>query len=315
MIETEQEQLPLFKKWLTAVRPWALPASTMPVIFGTSLAVVFGNAPPDIFRFLLALLAMVILHSAANMMSDVFDFKRGLDKTVTPVSGAIVRGWITTKEAAVGSVFLFIVGSALGIVLVLLTGTILLIIGAIGVLIGVFYAVLKYHALGDFAVFLNFGILGALGAWVVQTQAFSWLPVIWTVPMAMLVSAILHANNWRDAASDKERKIATIAGLLGDKASAAYYAFLIFGSGAIVIGLIIFPRLFVSQLKPMPLTFLLIILALPNIFKLWARAVHRHKPRQPLDFVILDGATAQHNLIFGLLCTAAVWLEFLLKWG
>jgi 1,4-dihydroxy-2-naphthoate octaprenyltransferase len=133
--------------------------------------------------------------------------------------------------------------------------------------------------------------------------------------MAMLVSAILHANNWRDAASDKERKIATIAGLLGDKASAAYYAFLIFGSGAIVIGLIIFPRLFVSQIKPMPLTFLLCILALPHVFKLWGRAVRRHKPRQPLDFVILDGATAQHNLIFGLLCTAAVWLEFLLKWG
>ncbi|GAH02644.1 unnamed protein product, partial [marine sediment metagenome] len=82
MIETKQEQLSLFKKWLTAVRPWALPASTMPVIFGTSLAVVFGNAPFDIFRFLLALLAMVILHSAANMMSDVFDFKRGLDKMV-----------------------------------------------------------------------------------------------------------------------------------------------------------------------------------------------------------------------------------------
>jgi len=315
MSKTKQEQLSLFKKWLTAVRPWSFPASTMPVIFGTSLAVVFGNAPFDIFRFLLALLAMIILHSAANMMSDVFDFKRGLDKMVTPVSGAIVRGWITTKEAAVGSVLLFIVGSALGIVLVLLTGTILLIIGAIGVFIGVFYAALKYHALGDLAVFLNFGILGALGAWVVQTQSFSWLPVIWTVPMAMLVSAILHANNWRDAASDKERKIATIAGLLGDKASAAYYAFLIFGSVAIVIGLIIFPRLFVSQLKPMPLTFLLCILALPHVFKLWGRAVRRHKPRQPLDFVILDGATAQHNLIFGLLCTAAVWLEFLLKWG
>ncbi len=315
MNETKQEQLSLFKKWLTAVRPWALPASTMPVIFGTSLAVVFGNAPFNIFRFLLALFARVILHSAANMMSDVFDYKRGLDKMVTPVSGAIVRGWITTKEAAVGSVFLFIVGSALGIVLVLLTGTILLIIGAIGVFIGVFYAALKYHALGDFAVFLNFGILGALGAWVVQTQSFSWLPIIWTVPMAMLVSAILHANNWRDAASDKERKIATIAGLLGDKASAAYYAFLIFGSVAIVISLIIFPRLFISQLKPMPLTFLLCILALPHVFKLWGRAVRRHKPRQPLDFVILDGATAQHNLIFGLLCTAAVWLEFLLKWG
>ena len=28
-----------------------------------------------------------------------------------------------------------------------------------------------------------------------------------------------------------------------------------------------------------------------------------------MDFVILDGATAQYNLLFGLLCTAAVWLQ------
>ena len=37
-----------------------------------------------------------------------------------------------------------------------------------------------------------------LGAWVVQTRSFSWIPVLWTVPMSMLVIGILHANNWRD---------------------------------------------------------------------------------------------------------------------
>jgi hypothetical protein len=29
-----------------------------------------------------------------------------------------------------------------------------------------------------------------------------------------------------------------------------------------------------------------------------------------MDFLILDGATANYNLVFGLLCTAAVWLNF-----
>ena len=72
------------RKWLTAARPWALPASTMPVVFGTSLAVVMGGARLDAFRFLLAFLAMMILHGAANMLSDVFDFRRGLDTDVTP---------------------------------------------------------------------------------------------------------------------------------------------------------------------------------------------------------------------------------------
>ena len=164
-------------------------------------------------------------------------------------------------------------------------------------------------------MFLNFGILGALGAWVVQTKSFSWVPVVWTVPMSMLVIAILHANNWRDAISDTERKVKTVASLLGDKGSEAYYAFLIFGSMAIIFGLMIVPRLFALRFPAMPWTFAAVALALPRALMLWGRARRRRAPRQPLDFVILDGATAQYNLLFGLLCTAAVWLQLVLKLG
>lgn len=300
------------KKWITAGRPWSLPASTMPVIFGTSLAVVIGGVSLNVVLFILAFLGMVILHTAANMLSDVFDYKKGLDKMVTPVSGAIVRGYLSTKAVTFGSIVLFLVGSGIGIILVVKTGKILLIIGACGVAIGVFYAFLKYHALGDLGVFLNFGILGALGSWVVQTKSFSWIPVVWVIPMAMLVSAILHANNWRDTASDTESEVTTMASLLGDKSSLYYYGFLIFGPFLIILGLIFIPRLF-TGIRPMPLSFLAVLLALPNALKLWGRGRRRQKPLQPMDFIILDGATAQHNLIFGILCTLSVWLQFILN--
>jgi 1,4-dihydroxy-2-naphthoate octaprenyltransferase len=309
------ESVSTSKKWLTAARPWSFPASSMAVVFGTSLAAVFGGVRLDPFRFLLSLLTMVVLHSAANMLSDVFDFRRGLDKDVTPVSGAVVRGWLSPAAATRGAAALFAVGTALGLVLAAITGWTLLVIGGIGVAVGASYTLLKYHALGDLAVFLNFGILGALGAWVVQTKAFSWIPVVWTVPMSMLVIGILHANNWRDAISDTERKVKTVASLLGDKGSKAYYALLLFGSMALVFGLMIVPRLFVLKFQAMPWTFAAVALALPRALALWGRAVRRFAPRQPLDFVILDGATAQYNLLFGLLCTAAVWLQFVLKLG
>lgn len=302
----------LIKKWVIAARPWALPASTMPVIFGTSLAVVIGRANLAPFRFMLALLAMVVLHSAANMLSDVFDSRRGLDKDVTPVSGAIVRGWLPAGAVAAGSAVLFAVGIGIGLALVAMTGRVLLIIGTVGVLIGASYTALKYHAFGDLAVFLNFGILGSLGAWVVQTGRFSWIPVIWTVPMAMLVSAILHANNWRDTISDTERRVRTFASILGDKGSLTYYGFLLFGSMAIIFGLMLIPRLISPALVPMPFTFIVILLALPRTLHLWGRALRRHAPRRPLDFVILDGATANYNLVFGLLCTAALGLQFII---
>jgi len=60
----------------------------------------------------------------------------------------------------------------------------------------------------------------------------------------------------------------------------------------------------------MPFTFLLCLLALPKAFSLWQRALHRHQPREPLDFIILDGATSQYNLIFGTLCLLAIWLDY-----
>jgi 1,4-dihydroxy-2-naphthoate octaprenyltransferase len=302
------------KKWLVATRPWALPASTMPVVFGTALAVVIAGARFLPFRFLWALVTMMVLHSAANMLSDVFDFRHGLDRDVTPVSGAIVRGWLTDRQVARGAAALFALGTASGLLLAWISGRSLFVIGAIGLAVGVFYTLLKAHALGDLAVFLDFGLLGAAGAWVVQTGSFSWLPVLWTVPMALLVIAILHANNWRDIPSDGARRVTTVAGLLGDKGSFAYYGFLIFGPFAIDALLIALPRLTAARLTPMPRTFLLVLLALPSALALWGRAVRRAAPRRPLDFVILDGATASHNLVFGLLSTAAVILEGFLRW-
>jgi 1,4-dihydroxy-2-naphthoate polyprenyltransferase len=297
------------KKWIVAARPWSLPASSMPVLFGTSLAVVEGGARFDALRSLAALLTMIILHSAANMLSDVHDFRKGLDTEATPVSGAVVRGWLTPRQVASGAAVLFTVGIALGLVLAAITGPVLFAIGAVGVAIGAGYTFLKARALGDLAVFLNFGILGSLGAWVVQTHSFSWLPVVWTVPLAMLVSAILHANNWRDAVSDSGKRVFTMAYVLGDKGSLAYYGVLVFGSMGMILLFVTVPRFTSVSLPALPLTFLIVLAALPNAITLWRRALRRHEPAKPMDFVILDGATSKHNLLVGLLCTAALWLE------
>ena len=146
--------------------------------FGTSLAVVVGGAPLSVWKFLTALSAMMILHAAANMLSDVIDFRQGLDTEITPVSGAVVRGPAHTlpggrrrdrplpprRPPGPGA-------------------------GAKDRLDAsryrrdraadrFFYPALKYRAFGDLAVFLNFGILGSLGAWTVQTKTLSWTPVV-----------------------------------------------------------------------------------------------------------------------------------------
>ncbi|MBN2265771.1 MAG: prenyltransferase [Candidatus Aminicenantes bacterium] len=300
---------------MVAVRPWSFPASTMPILYGTALAVAVGGARLSPGMFLWALATMVVLHAAANMLSDVFDFRRGLDRDVTPLSGAIVRGWLTDRQEIRGSAVLFALGAASGLLIARRAGWSLLVIGGIGIAVGAGYSLLKVDGLGDLAVFLDFGLLGAAGAWVVQARSFSWLPVIWATPIALLVVAILHANNWRDIASDGERRVRTLAGRLGDRGSLAYYGFLIFAPFVIDIALMAVPRVAELGLRPMPLTFGVVLLALPSAIRLWGRAARRAAPRRALDFIMLDGATANHNLVFGLLSTAAAGLEGALRWG
>jgi 1,4-dihydroxy-2-naphthoate octaprenyltransferase len=305
--------VPAVRKWIVAGRPWSFPASTMPVLFGTSLAVAAGGAPFRPVRFLLAMAAMVVLHAGSNILSDVFDFKRGLDREVTPLSGAVIRGWLTPGQAVRGASVFIAAGVGLGLWLTVLSSRTLLVVGGAGLLIGAGYSFLKRYALGDLAVFLNFGILGALGAWIVQAGFSSWIPVVWTVPMALLVAAILHANNWRDAASDRTRGVRSFAAVLGDRGSLLYYGFLLFGPFAIVAALILAPRAAAGSLPGLPWTFFLVFLALPRAFALFGRGRRRHAPRHPMDFAVLDGATAEYNLLYGLLSTAAVWIDLLAR--
>ncbi|MCX6997244.1 MAG: prenyltransferase [Kiritimatiellaeota bacterium] len=305
------------KTWVVAIRPFSLPASTMPVIFGTAAAVVAGGARIELMPALLAFMAMVALHCGANVLSDVYDFRRGLDMQVTPVTGAVARGWITPRQALAGAGVLLALGAAIGAFLAWrCESAALWIIGGVGVLIGVCYSTppvaLKFHALGDLAVFLDFGILGALGAWTVQTGQPSWVPAIWAVPMSLQVIGILHANNWRDIAGDGEKDVRTIARLLGDRGSLGYYAFMLFAPFLIVAGLVMLRLAQPAAALGMPWTFAAVLLALPAALRCWGKARRRAAPAQPMDFLTLDGATAQFNLQFGLLCTAALMLHGLL---
>lgn len=290
----------------------------MPVIFGTVLAVVYGGYQFKPLLFILAFFGMLILHSGANILSDIFDYRKGLDKFPSPVSGGVVRGYITIREAWIASVSMLIAGTLIGLYLAYVTGPWLLVIGFVGLFIGTFYTSesrinMKYHGLGDLAVFLNFGVLGSLGAYYVQSSTLSWIPAVWAVPMSLLVIAILHANNWRDIQSDKTGKIITIAALLGDKISLRYYGILIYGPFVLVLLLIMVPHLFFPNLAAMPYTFLITIAALPLAFKLWKKALNRKDPSKPLDFIALDGATAQLNLLFGSLCTLALILHAVIQ--
>ena len=312
----ERESVSWIRMWLTAGRVWALPASTMSVAFGTLLAITIGGAAFDVVLFLLSFVGMALLQVAANMLNDVYDYRNGIDTQVNPASGAVVRGWITPRQALVGGAICLLIGSASGLYIVSRVGLPILCLGAVGVLCAILYTwgpwPLKYHALGDLAVFLNFGILGALGAWTVQTGHLSWVPAVWAVPMSLLVIAILHSNNWRDICCDTDGKVSTVASCLGDAGSQTYQRVLLFAPFTIIALLVLLTH--VTALAPrMPMTFLVTLLALPLAIRLARTGARRHDPQKSQAFAALDGATAQLNLLFGLLCLVALGLHALIK--
>ncbi|HPB59725.1 MAG TPA: prenyltransferase [Candidatus Saccharicenans sp.] len=317
-METETEKTEWLKKWLIAGRPWSLPASVIPVIFGSSLAATVGWVKLHIGLLLLSLLAMIFLHMAANMLSDVVDWRRGLDREMTPASGAIARGLLTPGQVFRGSMVFFAIGSALGLILVYLCGKLVLYTGLLGIGLGVAYPWLKKEALGDVAVFIDFGLLGSFGGWVVQTGQFSWLPVIWAIPQGLLIVAILHANNWRDILTDREKKISTVANNLGGRGSRRYYGLLLFGSMALLATFVLVPRLFGLDFPSLPLSILIVILCWPQARRLWKMASSSTSPSERqaaelADCLDLDGATARYSLIFGLLTVGGLWLDYLIE--
>lgn len=301
------------KKFIIVTRSFSFTVSGSSVILGSISALVFTEAKFKPFYFALAFIGMVVLHFGANILNDIYDYKKGIDREVYQVSGGVVRGIVSIKEAYVWSMILFVIGISIGIFLSMATSRLLLVIGLIGVLIGIFYSFLlnfRDRALGDLSVFVNFGILGSLGGWVVQTEQFSWLPILWGVPSSLLVIAVLHSNNWRDIERDTKVGCKSIASIFGDSFSEKYYLFLIFMPFVLTLTYIFIPRFVCVDIPALPLTSLVVLLALPKGIALIKKALLRNDPERKSEFIDLDGVTAGFHFLFSMLSVMGLLLLY-----
>jgi 1,4-dihydroxy-2-naphthoate octaprenyltransferase len=183
----------------------------------------------------------------------------------------------------------------------------LLLVG-IGAFLGIFYTAtpvgLKYNALGDIAVFLAFGPIMTLGAFFVQKPCFSWVPVLYSLPLAFLVDAVLHGNNLRDIKNDKAVNIKTVPILIGEARSKKIYYSLILLSYLSQIILIIFAKL--------PLLTLLTVLSIPFALKLINLVKDKEKIEESV-FALIDMYTSQFHLIFGLLYLLGIIIDMFIR--
>lgn len=214
------------KKWLIATRPWSIPASVVPVILvGVWLYATTRILPWELA--LVVLLSAVLFQLAGNLISDYFDFIHGVDTVETAGSRTLPDGIFRPRTILLFGCFVLTIASGLGFFLAIKSGPFLFYLGLFGVISTTFYYALKYRGLGVFLIFIVFGPCIALGTEYSLTSCLSWPVFLLSLPIGLLTTAILHANDIRDMPHDQAAGIQTFALWLGRRNAERFYCFLI----------------------------------------------------------------------------------------
>lgn len=236
-----------------ASRPKFLAASAAPVLVGSALGCAATGAFNTIL-FVLALLAIMALHAGANMANDYFDHISGNDwanQNPTPFSGGsryIQQGICSPKVILLVALIALTTGSAIGMVIVLLTQSLfILILGLIGLLGGFFYTAppihLGYRSVGEFVIFLLFGLIPVYGSYYLQTMTFDTVVFLPACLVGILIFLVILVNEFPDADADAAVNKRTLVVRFGVPASIWIYRIALIASFIIAASAILLYRL------------------------------------------------------------------------
>lgn len=215
------------KSWFLAIRPWSLTAAAIPILLGTVLAWQESTSIHTV-RLMVALLGGMLLQVAANLFNTWGDYQTGVDTVASAHScPELVTGTMTPRQIKTAALICLATGGILGLWLAYECGLVILLIGTIGIIGAYCYTAgpcpFKYQGLGTIFVFFLMGPLMVLPAYYIQTEELSWLPLLASLPISCLVTAILHANDLRDLADDRDAGIHTLALALGLSKGMIFY--------------------------------------------------------------------------------------------
>jgi 1,4-dihydroxy-2-naphthoate octaprenyltransferase len=219
--------------WRTAARVHTLPAAVVPVLVGSGLA--YGQ---NVFRwdaFLWALLGALAIQVAANFANDASDAKRGADtpERLGPPR-MVAAGAVTSRQMWVATWGAIAVAAGAGIALTIIAGWLILLIGVASIVAMLGYvggpAPYGYRGLGEVFVFVFFGPVATVGSRYVHDMTAPLAAWLLAIPVGLLVTAILVANNYRDIDTDRDAGKKTLAVVMGREATRVLFASLVLGA-------------------------------------------------------------------------------------
>lgn len=236
--------------WIRALRAPFFQAVVVPAILGTIIAW-HHTGRFELYGFLLALAGVLLIHAGTNLANDYYDHKSGADAANTEYtrfsggSRVIQEGLISPRAILAAALGSFALAGLIGLYFVFGRAGgphwTLLIIGIIGILSGYFYTAspvsMGYHGWGELLVGLNCGPLVVLGAYYVQTGRLSVRAFVASLPVGILIAAILYVNQFSDYAADKASgKINLVVALGPDKAIRRFWLLFAATYSVIILG-------------------------------------------------------------------------------
>lgn len=244
--------------WLQASRPATLLVGIAPVLLGTAFAYAANGF--NAFTAFLALLVAVFIQIGTNFANDYFDFKKGAD-TEERLGPARVtqKGWIQPEQVKKACILMFALAFLCGLALVTQTHWLLLVVGIVSILSGIAYTggpfPLAYNGLGDIFVLIFFGPVAVVGTYYVQTLQIDDAPLIGSLTIGLLATAVLVVNNIRDRNTDVKANKKTLVVRLGYQFGRTEHIFCILAPFLITlvgVGKGLFPRLAVVVMVLLP---------------------------------------------------------------
>lgn len=275
------------------IRPHTLTASFIPVLLGTFIVV--GQTDLKWGLFVAMLVASVLIQIATNLFNEYYDYKRGLDHAGSiGIGGSIVRDGFTPGQVLGIALGMYAVAAGLGLYIAASTSWHLIWVGTLSMVVGYLYTggplPIAYTPFGELVagLFMGYVIIGISGYIQIGTVTTELLLV--SFPMALLIGAILLANNIRDLDNDKVNGRRTIACLVGHRRAVLVL------SGFFLVALV--GTLVAVFVYGVTSWILLALLTIP----LMIRAVKRFwVKREPAELMPAMAMTAKVNTLFGAL--------------
>jgi 1,4-dihydroxy-2-naphthoate octaprenyltransferase len=221
------------KTLFLATRPWSFTMTFSSVTIGTLIAFLAGSF--NLVLYLIVFSGMVAFHAATNLINDFYDVKHGVDRMGAPTTKyrphPVAAGLEQPGTIRFWAAIFYGVTLLAALYLSFVRGPWVLGLAGLGIVGSFLYTadpvVLKARGLGEITVFLMWGPLIPLGAYLVQTGAISVVPIILAIPIGLLVALVLLANNIRDIEYDGSVGVKTVPVLLGRGGGSRLYRLLL----------------------------------------------------------------------------------------